>query len=109
MVIVVFLAVAFVAVDRGHIRITLFEKYMPRWVRFAVDVLRYALSMAIIGFFTWRVFSYLVYSYQEGIMKHGPVEFSSWYAQSAIFLGLSFLTIAYILLLTKTLVVSSKR
>jgi TRAP-type C4-dicarboxylate transport system permease small subunit len=56
MVFLTLLPLAFIALERGHIRIILLEGRMTPVVRFVLQIIQYVIAVLITGFITWRVF-----------------------------------------------------
>src|SRR4030042_2489816 len=54
MVLVTLLPLAFIALERGHIRITLLTDHMTSAARFVLQIVQYAMAMLISAFITWR-------------------------------------------------------
>jgi len=104
MVLVTLLPLAFIALERGHIRITLVLDHLPQTVRFVLQIIQYAIATLITGFITWRVFV----GFQETVkvmdLKEG-IDLPIWPANLAIVIAFGFLTLVWALLLAKTLVV----
>ena len=108
MVLVTLLPLAFIALERGHIRITLLTDHMSAAVRFVLQIIQYVIATLITGFITWRVFV----GFQETVkvmdLKEG-IDLPIWPANLAIVIAFGFLTLVWVLLLAKTLVVGSEQ
>jgi TRAP-type C4-dicarboxylate transport system permease small subunit len=108
MVLVTLLPLAFIALERGHIRITLLTDHMSAPVRFVLQIIQYVIATLITGFITWRVFV----GFQETVrvmdLKEG-IDLPIWPANLAVVIAFGFLTLVWMLLLVKTLVVGSER
>ena len=102
MVLIVFLCIAYVELERGHIRVTIMERFMPGVLRHIFKLFGYLVGTLIIGFMSWRGFELVRYSFDMGLVKTGTVRFPLWPSHLAVFIGLTSLTIVYILLLCKT-------
>jgi len=107
MVLVTLLPLAFIALERGHIRITLLTDHMSPAVRFVLQIIQYVIATLITGFITWRVFV----GFQETVeimdLKEG-IDLPIWPANLAVVIAFGFLTLVWILLLAKTLVVDKE-
>ena len=108
MVLVTLLPLAFVALERGHIRITLLTVRLPSVVRFALQIVQYVIATLITGFITWRVFVQFQNTVDVMDLKEG-LDLPIWPANLAIVIAFGFLTLVWMLLLAKTWVVGSER
>jgi len=108
MVLVTLLPLAFVALERGHIRITLLTVRLPSVVSFALQIVQYVIATLITGFITWRVFVQFQNTVEVMDLKEG-LDLPIWPANLAIVIAFGFLTLAWMLLLAKTWVVGSER
>jgi TRAP-type C4-dicarboxylate transport system permease small subunit len=108
MVLVTLLPIAYIALERGHIRITLLEEHLPSVVRFALEVLQYAIAALITGFITLRAFSQLQKTIEVMELKAG-IDLPVWPANVVVVASFGFLTVVWLLLLTKRLVVGMDR
>jgi TRAP-type C4-dicarboxylate transport system permease small subunit len=108
MVLVTLLPLAFIALERGHIRITLLEEHLPSVVRFVLQVVQYVIATLITGFITCRVFVQFKKTVEVLDLKEG-LDLPIWPANLAVAVAFGFLTLVWMLLLAKTLVVGEKR
>ena len=108
MVLVTLLPLAFVALERGHIRITLLTVRLPSVVSFALQIVQYVIATLITGFITWRVFVQFQNTVEVMDLKEG-LDLPIWPANLAIVIAFGFLTLVWMLLLAKTWVVGSER
>jgi len=108
MVLVTLLPLAFIALERGHIRITLLEEHLPSVVRFVLQIVQYVIATLITGFITWRVFVGFQKTVEVMELKEG-IDLPIWPANLAVVIAFGFLTLVWMLLLAKTLVVGEKR
>lgn len=108
MVFLTLLPIAYVALERGHISITLLEGRMPPAGRFILRIVQYGIATLITGFITWRVFIQFHKTIQVMQMKEG-IDLPIWPSNLAAVISFGFLTLAWILLLVKTLVVGIER
>jgi TRAP-type C4-dicarboxylate transport system permease small subunit len=108
MVLLTLLPIAFVALERGHIRITLLEGRMTPTVRFIFQIFQYVIATLITGFITWRVFVQFQVTLKFMQLKEG-IDLPIWPANLAVVVSFGFLTLVWMLLLAKTLANGSKR
>lgn len=104
MVLLTLLPLAFIALERGHIRITLLEERLPMAIRFILQMIQYGVAMLITGFVTWRVFIQFLKTVEVMQLKEG-IDLPIWPANLAVVIAFGFLTLAWVLLFAKTLVV----
>jgi TRAP-type C4-dicarboxylate transport system permease small subunit len=108
MVFLTLLPIAFVALERGHIRITLLEGRMPLAVRFVLQIIQYVIATLITGFITWRVFVQFQKTLEFMQLKEG-LDLPVWPANLVTVVSFGFLTLVWIVLLAKTVVVGLER
>jgi TRAP-type C4-dicarboxylate transport system permease small subunit len=108
MIFVTLLPLAFIALERGHIRITLVTEHLPSAVRFVLQIVQYAIATLITGFITCRVFVQFQKTVEVMDLKEG-LDLPIWPANLAVVIAFGFLTLVWMLLLAKTLVVSEER
>jgi TRAP-type C4-dicarboxylate transport system permease small subunit len=108
MVLMTLLPISFVALERGHIRITLLEGRMPPVVRFVLQIIQYVIAMLITGFITWRVFIQFQKTLEVMELKQG-LDLPIWPANLVTVISFGFLTLVWMLLLAKTVVVGLER
>jgi TRAP-type C4-dicarboxylate transport system permease small subunit len=108
MVFLTLLPIAFVALERGHIRITLLEGRMPLAVRFVLQIIQYVIATLITGFITWRVFVQFQKTLEVVQLKEG-LDLPIWPANLVTVVSFGFLTLVWIMLLAKTVVVGLER
>jgi len=108
MVLLTLLPIAFVALERGHIRITLLEGRMTPTVRFVLRITQYGIAALITGFITWRVFANFQKTIHVMQLKKG-IDLPVWPANLAVVISFGFLTLVWLLLLMKTIITGSGR
>ena len=108
MVLVTLLPLAFIALERGHIRITLVQERLAPTVRFVLEIAQYVIATLITGFITWRVFVQFQKTVEVMQLKEG-LDLPLWPSNLAVVIAFGFLTLVWMLLLAKTLVVGSER
>ncbi|HJX03494.1 MAG TPA: TRAP transporter small permease [Dehalococcoidia bacterium] len=101
MVYITILPIAYLALERDHIRITIVQERASSGVRKALKILSYTIGVLVMGFMTWRVFTRFVYAVEAMELKKG-IDLPIWPANLAVVLGFAFLAFVYILLLIKT-------
>jgi TRAP-type C4-dicarboxylate transport system permease small subunit len=102
MVYITILPIAYLALERDHIRITIVQEHASSGVRRALKILSYIIGVLVMGFMTWRVFTRFVYAVEAMELKKG-IDLPIWPANLAVVLGFAFLAFVYILLLVKTI------
>src|SRR4030043_820071 len=107
MVFMTLLPIAYIALERGHIRITLLEENLSSAVRFVLQIIQYVIATLIIGFMTWRVFAQFRKTIEVVSLKEG-IDLPIWPANLAVVIAFGFLTLVWMLLLAKTLIVGHK-
>lgn len=108
MVLLTLLPIAFVALERGHIRITLLEGRLPLAVRFVLQIIQYVIATLITGFITWRVSAQFHKTLEFMQLKEG-LDLPIWPANLVTVISFGFLTLVWMLLLAKTVVVGLER
>jgi TRAP-type C4-dicarboxylate transport system permease small subunit len=108
MVFLTLLPISFIALERGHIRITLLEGRMPPSVRFVLRIMQYVIATLITGFITWRVFVQFQKTIEVVQLKEG-IDMPIWPANLVTVVSFGFLTLVWIVLLAKTVVVGLDR
>lgn len=108
MVLLTLFPIAFVALERGHIRITLLEGRMTPAVRFVFQIIQYVIATLITGFITWRVSVQFHKTLEFMQLKEG-LDLPIWPANLVTVISFGFLTLVWMLLLAKTLVVGLER
>jgi TRAP-type C4-dicarboxylate transport system permease small subunit len=108
MVFLTLLPISFIALERGHIRITLLEGRMPPSVRFVLRIMQYVIATLITGFITWRVFVQFQKTVEVVQLKEG-LDLPIWPANLVTVVSFGFLTLVWIVLLAKTVVVGLER
>ena len=101
MVLLTLLPIAFVALERGHIRITLIEGRMPPALHSVLRIIQYLIATLITGFITWRVSVQFQKVFKVMQLKEG-LDLPVWPANLAVVISFGFLTLVWILLLAKT-------
>jgi TRAP-type C4-dicarboxylate transport system permease small subunit len=104
MVAITYLALGYVVIERGHMRVGLLDNYFGARVLFGLQVLTSLLAFLVGGFFTWRTFTYLEYAFQAQLVTEMAVlRMVIWPGIFLTFLGFLTFTIAYILVFVKSL------
>lgn len=107
-VILVFLAVAYVAHERGHIRINILERWMSDRLASAFKLLGHLIGALAIGFCTWRAVAMLLESFAQHSYKYAAIDFPLWPFQMVVVLGCALLTITFIMLFIKEIMASRR-
>lgn len=108
MVLLTLLPIAFVALERGHIRITLLEGRMTPTLRFVLQIVQYGMAALITGFITWRVFTNFQKTIHFMQLKKG-IDLPVWPSNLAVVISFGSLTFVWLLLLIKTMIAGSKQ
>jgi TRAP-type C4-dicarboxylate transport system permease small subunit len=98
-VVLVFFAIAYVARERGHIRITVLEPFMPLIVRRIFKLLGYVMGILIFSFECYASGVYGLYAYSVPLEKFGVIDFVRWPFIAVVFAGCALLVIMYVLLI----------
>jgi TRAP-type C4-dicarboxylate transport system permease small subunit len=81
---------------------------MPPAVRFVLQIIQYVIATLITGFITWRVFVQFQKTLEVMQLKEG-IDLPIWPANLAVTISFGFLTLVWMLLLAKTVVVGIDR
>jgi len=108
MVLLTLLPLAFVALERGHIRITLLEGRMTPTVLFVLQIIQYAIATLITGFITWRVSVQFHKTVEIMQLKEG-IDLPIWPANLVTVISFGFLTLVWMLLLARTVIAGLER
>jgi len=103
MVCLTLLPIAYVALERGHIRITLVESRLPPSVRYICGIIQYLTASLITGFVSARVFVQFLRTVRVGQLKQG-IALPIWPGNLAVVISFGVLTLVWVLLLAKTIV-----
>jgi TRAP-type C4-dicarboxylate transport system permease small subunit len=98
---IVFMAISYVAIERGHIRITIIENRVSAGIAHAFKLLGHALGALTIGFCTWRAMILVLDSYNRHIYKYGALDYPLWPFQLVSVVGFALLAITFIMLFIK--------
>lgn len=109
MVFLTLLPLVYVTLERGHIRVNLLERFINPALRFGLEIFQYAVATLITGFVTWRVFVHLQKTIILKQTKIGLDILPLWPANLVVVISFGFLTIVWMLLLAKTLVVGLEK
>lgn len=93
----VFLAAAFVQVDRGHTRITLLLERFPAVVQRAIKLLGHFLGIVLCSFFCWLSINKLQNVIEIKASADGAWPFPLWPFVASLVLGFVLMTIAFAL------------
>ena len=107
-VLLVFFSIGYVELERGHIRIAVFEKFMFKGLINIMNIFRYLVGMLVIGILSWRTFIFAQKMLAAGVTKNSPIDFPIWPSAMIVFLGFSFLTISFILLFIRVIITESR-
>lgn len=107
-VLLVFLAIAYVARERGHIRITVLESFMPAVVSRALKLAGYVLGILVFSFTSYAALIYTMYGISVPLEKFGVWDFVRWPFILTVFIGCSLLVIMYMVLVAREIAAWSR-
>jgi TRAP-type C4-dicarboxylate transport system permease small subunit len=100
------LAIAAVAMLRGHIRITILEHYMPKVLSFFFVTLSYVFGILLSALITWRTFVLLQTSIENQVIKGASMlGMPVWPGNLVCLIGFALLLVAFVLLLCKQIII----
>lgn len=102
-IILVFMAVAYVQLDRGHIRIAIIENVLAPWANHILVMFGNLMGIFIFAFMSWRTLVLLKKHILIQVTKEGAIHFLLWPFSLAMFMGLVLLTIVYVAVFIKGL------
>ncbi len=91
-----FLALAWTLRHGGHIRVNLVIRHLPSAARRATETFALAVGAALTGFFAWHTLLMVIDSWIFHEVSYGIVPVPLWLPQSAMFLGLVVLFVAFV-------------
>ena len=103
MVFLTILPIAYVAVERGHIRITLLEDLLSSRVKCILNIIQYLIAALITGFLTVQVTTQLHKVIELKQVKMG-IDLPVWPANLAVVVSFGFLTLVWLLLIARTVI-----
>jgi len=108
-IILVFAVIGFIQIERGHMNINLFEKYMSPLFKYVMKIISNILGLIVCGFFSWRTLILIQRLIASGDVKDAAaVRFPLWPFAMINCLGFVLLTLAFILCLGRTVINNSK-
>lgn len=107
--VLVFMAVAYVQLERGHMRVNLLETFMSAGLQHAIRLFSHVLGILVCGFFSWRTLVLMQNMIAAGEYKYGRIEFPLWPFGFVNFYGFALLTVAFILCLGKGIIAGSEK
>lgn len=103
MVFLTLFPLAYLAIQKGHISITLMERRLSSEARFLIEIIKYMIATVITGIITWRVFVGFHKSYAVMQLKSG-LDMPTWPANLGVVIAFGFLTFVCFLHLVRTVV-----
>jgi len=105
MVLVSILPIAFIALERGHVRITMVVERIASGGRsaLALEVIGYVLGTLVMVFLTWRAFFQMQYAMNVNLTT-STLSIPIWPTNLVILVGFGLLTLSWLLLLVKILI-----
>jgi len=105
MVFVSILPMAYIAMERGHIRITMVSDRLPAAGRFALEIFGYVLGIIVMVFCTWRAFAQMQYAMKIHLSTN-TLSIPIWPTNLVIMIGFGLLFFSWLLLLIKKIVIA---
>lgn len=109
LVISVYFGVALVALEGGHVNVTIVTDRWPRWLRHALDAAASLLAAAVFGYLAAGAWAEAVRSIALMEFRLGVYRFPLWPFKTLFALGLALLTIQLLLNTVKHLALASGR
>ena len=107
-VVIVFLAVAYVVLERGHITMNVIENRISKRLNNVMRLVGYFLSILFCGFIGWRSLILVQRLIESAVPNSGQIRFPLWPFASALFFGCVLMTIAFILVAVRGIIVRPK-
>lgn len=101
----VFLAAAFVQLDRGHIRIELLQSRMPAFLRHLINIIGYITGTLMCGFFCWRTLILFNEAMEIGKSTGGGLDFPIWPTVGILVLGFGLLMLAFLISIIREVII----
>jgi len=108
MVLVALFPLAYIALERGHINITMVKDVMNPVLRLIIEVIQYIIAALVSGFITVRTFVQFQTTLSTMTLKEG-IDMPIWPANLATSIAFAFVTLVWVLLLAKTAVTGVKK
>jgi TRAP-type C4-dicarboxylate transport system permease small subunit len=106
--VVVFMAIAYVQIERKHVTITMLHRCMSERIKHWITLFGDVLGILTCGFFSWRTFILMQNMIAISDIKNAAaIEFPLWPFALVNFYGFIILTIAFILCLIKGIITGS--
>jgi len=109
LVISVYFGVSLVALEGGHVNVTLMTNRMPAWSQHALDAFANLLAAVVFGLLTWGAWAEALQSIRMLEFRLGVYRFPLWPFKTLYALGLTLLTVQLTINAVKHLVLSSGR
>ena len=97
----VFLAIGFVELESGHIRINLLDNLVRPKVHYIMKLTADIFCILMCGFLSWRVFFLLQYNLVNGNTRDASIQYPLWPMALCILIGAILLTLEYIVIFCK--------
>ena len=107
MVPVSILSIAYIAPERGHIRITMVSDRLPSPVRFALDILGYVLGILVMVLCTWRAYVQMNYAMNAKLTTN-TLFIPVWPTNLVIMIGFCLLFFSWLLILIKRIAIAAQ-
>jgi TRAP-type C4-dicarboxylate transport system permease small subunit len=102
MVFMTLLPLAYVALERGHIRVTLLDARMNSRKTFIISIFQYSLAAIISAILASRTFLHFLKTVKVMTLKEG-IDLPIWPANLVVVVSFFFLTIVWLVLLARTI------
>ena len=105
MVLVSILSIAYIALERGHIRITMVTDRLTSVGRFTFEVFGYVLGILVMILCTWRAFAQMNYAMNTKLTTN-TLSIPVWPTNLVIVVGFGLLIFSWLLILIKKIAVA---
>ena len=102
-ILLVFMGMAFVQLERGHIVGPVFEKRFPKAVNKAIALAGYIMGILVCGLVSWGALVLTQDMIAVGHTKKSLIDFPLWPFALCLFVSFAMLAIAYVLSIVRTL------
>ena len=106
MVAVSLLPIAYIAMERGHIRITMVADRLPSIGRYVFEIIGYILGILIMAFCAWRACAQMQYALNTKLATN-VLSIPIWPTNLIIMIGFGLLFFSWLLLLVKKITLSA--
>jgi TRAP-type C4-dicarboxylate transport system permease small subunit len=104
----VFMSMAYVTLERGHITMNVIEDHVSQGVRRIMKLTGEFLSILLCIFLSWRSFILFQRLIENGQPNRGQIEFPLWPFALLVFIGFVLMSVAFILVFVKGIIYPSE-